>query len=236
MKRAMLLLTAALAGLMLFVPRALALRGYDAQLGYEYVVLGSCPQESGGGEAPILWRVLEATENEAYLYSEYVLFNHRVHEDDQEYVAFGGQWNQTELFSLLNEEKLGEWFTGQERALLLEDAELGTLFLASGEDLHNRDYGFSTDRQRQGYGTPYALENGLFRYSNGSSPYWTRSQSSTKAYGTRCTKVDGRTGYIRCVVMNEGVRPAVRLNLKGLSPVGGDGTLEAPYQFLKGIE
>lgn len=233
MKKTLLILTAALLCLAPIGSRAAELRGYDEQLGYEYVALGSCPQESGGGEAPILWRVLEATEREAYLYSEYVLFNHRVHEDDQEYVAFEGQWNRTELFSLLNTEKLNEWFTERERALLLDDGELGTIFLASGEDLHNRAYGFGADRQRRGYGTPYALENGLFRYSNGSSPYWTRSQSSTKAYGTRCTKVDGRTGYIRCVVMNEGVRPAVRLNLTGLSPVAGDGTLENPYRFMK---
>ena len=66
----------------------------------------------------------------------------------------------------------------------MSSEELGYLFLASGEDLKNREYGFSSDKTRQGYGTPYALANGLFRYSNGSSPYWTRSQSATKAYGT----------------------------------------------------
>lgn len=231
MRKTLLLLAVALLCLPPAASRAMTLRGYDAALGYEYVALGECPQDADGGRRPIVWRVLAATENEAYLYSEYVLFNHRIHADDKEYVAFEGRWNQTELFKLLNEEKLSEWFTERERSMLLNSDELGVLFLASGDDLHNLEYGFASDRQRQGYGTPWALENGLFRYSNGSSPYWTRSQSATKAYGTRCTKVDGRTGYIRCVVMNEGVRPAVRLRLTGLKPTGGDGTLESPYQF-----
>lgn len=211
---------------------ALELRGYDSELGYEYVALGRCLQDEDGGERDILWRVLDVSDDEAYLLSEYILFNHRVHEDDEEYEDFGGQWNRTELYRLLHEEKVDQWFTPEEMERLVFSDELGYLFLASGEDLKNREYGFSSDKARQGYGTPYALANGLFRYSNGSSPYWTRSQSATKAYGTRCTKVDGKLGYIRCVVMNEGVRPAVRLSLTGLT-LGGSGTLEAPYRLAR---
>ena len=139
----------------------------------------------------------------------------------------------TELYALLHDEKLDEWFTPVEKALLSFSDELGYLFLPTGEDLKNRDYGFGSNKARQGYGTPYALANGLFKYSNGSSPYWTRSQSATKAYGTRCTKVDGRLGYIRCVVMNEGVRPAVRLSLAGLEVTGGSGTAADPYRLLR---
>ena len=137
-----------------------------------------------------------------------------------------------ELYQLLHGEKLDQWFTPEELEHLVSSEELGYLFLASGEDLKNREYGFSSDKTRQGYGTPYALANGLFRYSNGSSPYWTRSQSATKAYGTRCTKVDGKLGYIRCVVMNEGVRPAIRLSLTDLA-LTGSGTLEAPYRLAR---
>lgn len=213
--------------------RAMELRGYDDAAGYQYIALGRCPQAEDGGERDILWRILEVTDTEAYLYSEYILFSHRVHQDDKEYVAFGGQWNKTELYTLLNQEKLSEWFTQIEQSYLAANEELGFLFLPSGADLHNADYGFQRNKQRQGYGTPYALAGGLFQYSNGSSPYWTRSQSSTKAYGTRCTKVDGKTGYIRCVVMNEGVRPAIRITLNELAPVCGDGTMAAPYRFAR---
>lgn len=212
--------------------QALELRGYDFELGYEYVALGRCPQDEDGGERDILWRVLDVSGDEAYLLSEYILFNHRVHEDDEEYEDFGGQWNRTELYQLLHGEKLDQWFTPEELEHLVSSEELGYLSLASGEDLKNREYGFSSDKTRQGYGTPYALANGLFRYSNGSSPYWTRSQSATKAYGTRCTKVDGKLGYIRCVVMNEGVRPAIRLSLTDLA-LTGSGTLEDPYRLAR---
>ena len=232
-KKLLLFLVAAMFALIPALSQAQELRGYDAEQGYQYVALGRCPQAEDGGEEAILWRVLAVEDEEAYLYSEYILFNHRVHEDDKEYVSFDGQWNRTELYALLHEEKLDEWFTPQEQELLLYSDELGYLFLATGEDLKNTAYGFASNKSRQGYGTPYALENGLFRYSNGSSPYWTRSQSSTKAYGTRCTKVDGKLGYIRCVVMNEGVRPGVRLSLTDLEIVSGTGSKDDPFVLLR---
>jgi hypothetical protein len=47
----------------------------------------------------------------------------------------------------------------------------------------------------------------------------------------RCTKVDGSIGYIRCVVMNEGIRPAIRLRLeKGTLPgMAGTGEKDSPF-------
>jgi len=240
------------------------LRGYDKKEGYQYVLLGSFPQDADGTVKPILWRVLSAEEDRAYLLSEYVLFNNRVHPDDQEYIAFDAAFNQTEMFALLNgpfegdpiskeeqdelkkRERLGrvhiaeksfkdEAFTAAEQAMLITDEELGTVFLVTADDLKNRDYGFASANDRKAYGTEYAAENGLFVYQNGSSPYWTRTQSQSHAYGTRCTKVDGNVGYIRCVVMNEGCRPAVRLALDGLSVLSGSGTKDDPF-MLKGKE
>lgn len=236
------------------------LRGYDSKEGYQYVSLGRFPQEADGTIQPILWRVLNVDDGAAYLLSEYVLFNNRIHPDDLAYVDFEGAFNQTEMFALLNgpfegqpisseeqqalkaKERLGrayiaeicfidEAFTAEEQALLISDEELGMVFLAAAEDLKNAAYGFTNEKSRMGYGTQYALENGLFKYQNGSSPYWTRSQSISFPNGTRCTKVDGALGYIRCVVMNEGCRPAIRLNLDGLSPSGGSGTMEDPFTF-----
>lgn len=239
---------------------AFALRGY--QQGYQYVALGSFPQEADGTERPILWRVLSADDTQAYLLSEYILFNNRIHPDDKAYIAFDAAFNQTEMFALLNgpftgdplpleeqeklhaRERLGrvhiaeicfreQAFTAAEQAMLIEDDELGMVFLATADDLKNAAYGFGSDKQRKAFGTPYALANGLFQYQNGSSPYWTRTQSSSYRYATRCTKVDGALGYIRCVVMNEGCRPAVRLSLKGLTPTGGSGTMDDPYTFAR---
>lgn len=240
----------------------LELRGFDKKDGYQYISLGEFPQEADGSVKPILWRVLSVDEQQAYLLSEYVLFNNRVHPDDEEYIAFQAAFNQTEMFRLLNGpfegnpisieeqrelksiERLGrvhiaevcfrdQAFTAAEQAMLIEDDELGMVFLAAADDLKNKEYGFSSSKQRQAKGTEYALENGLFRYQNGTSPYWTRSQSVSYKYATRCTKVDGDLGYIRCVVMNEGCRPAVRLSLEGLEPTGGSGTMEDPYTFVR---
>ncbi|MBQ8618635.1 MAG: hypothetical protein IJ418_14150 [Clostridia bacterium] len=236
------------------------LRGYDKKQGYQYIQLGEFPQEADGTVRPILWRVLDVADMQAYLLSEYILFNNRVHPDDNEYIAFDAAFNQTEMFALLNgpfegnpiakdeqdalkaKERLGrvhiaeicfkdQAFTQVEQDMLVTDEELGMVFLASADDLKNSRMGFSSSKNRQARGTDYAIENGLFQYQNGTSPYWTRSQSVSYPYATRCTKVDGSLGYIRCVVMNEGCRPAIRLSLEGLAPVGGNGTFEDPYIF-----
>lgn len=239
-----------------------SLRGYDKKQGYQYIYFGEFPQDADGTVRPILWRVLSVDETQAYLLSEYILFNNRVHPDDKEYIAFGGAFNQTEMFALLNgpfagnpipkeeqdtlkaRERLGrvhiaeicfkdQAFTQAEQEMLISDEELGMVFLASADDLKNKGMGFVSSKNRQAWGTEYALENGLFQYQNGTSPYWTRSQSLSYDYGTRCTKVDGNLGYIRCVVMNEGCRPAIRLSLQGLDAVGGNGTKDDPYTFVR---
>lgn len=235
-----------------------ALRGYDKEDGYQYVSLGSFNQLKDGTRSPIVWRVLDVSGEGALLMSEYILFNNRIHPDDKEYIAFDAAWNQTELFALLNgpfegnplpieeqealkkKEHLGrvhiaeicfkdDAFTADEQALLVNDDEQGMVFLAEANDIKNADYGFANDKSRQGYGTPFALANGLFRYGNGSSPYWTRTQSTSYDYATRCTKVDGKIGYIRCVVMNEGVRPCIRLSGSAFETVSGEGTMADPF-------
>ena len=78
------------------------LRGYDKKAGYQYISLGEFPQEADGTVKPILWRVLSIDEEQAYLLSEYILFNNRIHSDDNEYMAFEAAFNKTEMFSLLN--------------------------------------------------------------------------------------------------------------------------------------
>ena len=254
-------IAAVLAVLLLFTACAFAegeLRGYTKQEGYQYIQLGAFPQDQDGTVKPILWRVLSADAQQAYLLSEYILFNNRVHPDDQAYIAFDAAFNQTEMFALLNgpfegnpipkaeqddlkkRERLGrvhiaedcfkdEAFSLDEQAMLIEDEELGMVFLVTADDLKNRDFGFASAKDRKAFGTEYAVENGLFVYQNGSSPYWTRSQSQSHAYGTRCTKVDGDLGYIRCVVMNEGCRPAIRLSLDKAMVSSGSGTMDDPF-------
>ena len=71
-----------------------------------------------------------------------------------------------------------------------DDKELGRVFHASADDLKNADW-LATNPSVKAYGTQFAIAEGLFRYSNGSSPYWTRTQSADFPYGTRCKKEHG---------------------------------------------
>ena len=199
------------------------LRGYAKENGYQYLAFGRFPQTTDWKEQPLLWRILSATDKEAYLLSEYILFNNRVHPDDDAYRASGGAFNQTEIYALLNgpferivispdeaaelrhktyygraydaETSFYEQaFTAAEKAMILDDKELGRVFLPSADDLKNADYGFGTNPSTKAYGTHFAIAEGRFRYSNGSSPYWTRTQSADFPYGTRCTKEHGNFG------------------------------------------
>ena len=226
------MLAVLLAVLLPVLAGAEGLRGYDAKAGYQYIALGTWPQGENGETAPILWRVLTADDKEALLLSEYVLGARRIHPVYEDYVDFGGVWNLTDMHDFLNETFLPKAFTEGEGAMLLGSGELGTVFLPSGEDLSNKAYGFRDNKSRMGKGTPYALANGLFKYSTKFSPYWTRSQSTTLISGARCTKVKGNIGYIRVVVEDVGWRPACRLNLAAAETASGEGTLESPFTFL----
>lgn len=212
--------------------RALAqepsLRGYTKEDGWQYVELGTYPQTLDHGLEPILWRVLAAQNGEAYLVSEYVLCHRRLHSDDAEYVLGGGDFAKTEMYAYLNSDFL-DGFSVTERALIS-----GPVTLLSAEDLKNADYGFSGDVSRRAWGTPYALQNGLFQYSSqfgSASPYWTRTQNPKSAYAASCTKAKGNLGWIRVVVQNLGCRPACTLSLGERTFPLGDGTMDNPFRF-----
>ena len=213
----------------------IAIEGYDAQKGYQYVSFGRYPQTADGGVEPILWRVLAVTDDYVYLLSEYVLFNHRVHEDYKEYEQFKGEFKRTEIFEILNGVFINEAFDTFEITYIVQDDALGRVFLVSADDLANKSYGFKNNKARQAFGTPYAIANGLFVYRNTpearkTSPYWTRTRSEKLLSGVRCTKAAGNVGYIRCVVMNEGIRPAVRLSRSVV--LEGTGMIGEPYHVI----
>ena len=67
------------------------------------------PTDADGTVRPILWRVLEVKDQQAYLMSEYILFAHRVdpncypvNKKTKEYAG----WETSELFNYLNQEFL----------------------------------------------------------------------------------------------------------------------------------
>lgn len=221
------------------------LRGYSKKEGYVYLTFGTFPQTAEGGIEPILWRVLGVKDGKAYLLSEYVLEARRIHGDEVEYnnkptnskkPGIDGDFTKTEMSLYLN----GEFtfnFTEAELELIARDDTLGLFFLASGEDLKNKNYGFTSDQSRKAWGTEYAKENGLFVYgsSRGNhSPYWTRDRSSSYKYGARCIKSKGELGYINVITLDEGMRPGCYLDMDKVVIASGEGTMEDPYVLLTG--
>jgi hypothetical protein len=221
----------------LAAPAATAIRGYDKNAGYVYVNLGRMEQLEDGTVLPIMWRVLKVENNLAYVCSEFILFPHRIHGDDKEWIATGADFRQTELWAHLNEEFLFARFTPDEQAMMVDTPDFGKLFLLTADDLKNTELGFGTNQSRKAWATPYALKDGwevMFQYNSANgrhSPYWTMTQSKTAPYGALCTKAQGNLGYIRVVVENEGCRPAMYLDLSKVQIQGGLGTAEAPFEL-----
>lgn len=224
-----------LAAMMLLGATAAAegeLRGYTKEDGYVYVNLGSYPQTAEGGVLPILWRVLAVEDDQAYLCSEYVLFARPMHPDYTEYKTIGKDFGQTELCQYLNGEFSDTAFTEDELALLVPYLTYGKVFLLDAEDLKSTAMGMGNGNPLKGWATDYAKANGVFvyMYTSGShSPYWVRNQSTTDVRHARCTKSDGTVGHIVADRDNEGVRPAVYLDLTLAEISGGSGTMDDPY-------
>ena len=209
------------------------LRGFVRGGGYHYVAYGDFPQSAEGEVAPLVWRVLEVAEGQAYLLSEYVLEAHQVHHAWESY----GDWLETDLYAYLNGDFLRAAFSEAEQRALVQRVAPGTVFLPSQSDIANAAYGFSGDASRQGVATDYGVTSGLFVYRGGRqySPYWTRTRDTKRQPGsTRRTMGGGALGYIRAIVADLGYRPGVLLTLDAVDCVGGAGTLADPFRLVPG--
>jgi len=216
------------------------LRGWDKKEGYVYLTLGTFPQTAEGERMPILWRVLSADAEKAFILSEYILEARPLHGDYKQYAnkstnkknpGFNGDYTQTDMAKYLNGEFTQNFAEG-ELAIVAEDEALGLFFLVSADDLKNKNYGFTSDESRKAWGTEYALNNGLFKYmaNRGShSPYWTRTQSTSNVQAARCIKSKGELGYITVTTDDEGMRPACWLDMTKVEILSGTGTKEDPY-------
>ena len=207
------------------------IKGYDEKTRtYQYVAFGQYPQGAEGEIKPILWRVLEADDEKVYLLSEYILFAKAVH---SVYLEFHNDFKldvrKTEMFLHLNDGFMKEAFTAEQQMKMVEEPEHGWVSLPSVADIKNPAYGFVEDKDRRGYGTPYALNHLLFMYGNESSPYWTRDYSTSQDGSMRCTKVQGNTGFIRCQSIDLGARPVIWLKTAALMEATGEGTRENPF-------
>lgn len=233
MKRLMCALLALLLTLTTGLAFAQELRGYSKDDGYVYVNLGRYPQKADGTVLPLLWRVLTADEEKAYLCSEYILFAMPLHVNYTEYKTIGPDFGKTDLSHYLNGEFSAAAFTEEELSLLQDFETYGKVFLMDSSELKNRELGLGVGEPLKAWGTEYAIQvTGLFVYRpryGSHSPYWTRNQSTTDARHARCTKDEGEVGHIISDRENEGVRPACYLDLSLAEVVSGTGTMDDPF-------
>ena len=203
----------------------LVLRGWDGA-SYQYVQLGN--YVSGGRKPePILWRVLYTTDNRALLLSEYILAT-------RPFDSSRSIWDGSRIKEWLNGTFLRNAFSAKEDYdALVDDWELGRVFLLSREEMANESYGFSRkesspDSQRQARGTSNAIFEGLWGADTGYSSYFTRTaKGRTSVYQIRS---DGCFGEARINRDNVGTRPAIWIFLDKVSFSSGDGTMESPYR------
>ena len=138
------------------------------------------------------------------------------------------------MHSTLNSEVINQLFTSEEQATLLEMPERGLLSLPSRKgELHRVDYGFVnkdfTDwPQRVTTGTPYAFAKGL-RNIEQHSWYFT---TDWRRYGYRWIVGDDGHISVSGVDRQGGIRPVCYVHTEMLDCVGGDGTMENPYQLI----
>ena len=145
--------------------------------------LGKSPQKADGTALPLLWRVLTADEEKAYLCSEYILFAMPLHVNYTEYKTIGPDFGKTDLSHYLNGEFSDDAFTEEERSLLMDFETYGKVFLMDSSELKDREIGLGVGEPLKAGGTEYAIQvTGRFVYRpkyGSHSPYWTRNQSTT---------------------------------------------------------
>ena len=183
--------------------------------------------------SPILWRVLSVNDSYAFILSEFILFPSPMHLSDWEYQDIGKDYGKTDLCAKLNGEFAEKAFTAAEMAMFLPFEDFGKIFILSAADLKDKSIGFGTKKSRKCWATEYSIRAcGGFVYRTAvgnSSPYWLRDQSTNNRRAARCTKQDGDIGYYNCRNPEEGVRPAVHLDMTAFRIVEGAGTRANPF-------
>ena len=204
---------------------------YDKkQGGYSYVSFGTFPLTAVGEEAPILWRVLDVQENEAYLLAEYIIDVHYVHLDTKAYYSL--TWEDSDLYAYLQNDFMPRAFSEEEQAALLQRTEDGAMVtLPQIDDIRNKAYGFADNKSRLCKGTEYAKSIGLFLYSDKNSPWLSRNKSKDRPQQQRRVMDDGKLGTVPCGNVDLGIRPCVYVDLSLLSITGGTGVKDDPFQL-----
>lgn len=202
----------------------LKLHGY--QENWQYVSLGTYPQETGGGKTPILWRVLSVENGAALLLADKILDTAAMETG----TSFGG-YNGSSLQTFLNGAFFNEAFTVTEQAAVIQNGTQGKVFPLTKEEVMNPALGFASDALRQSQGTAYALAKGLHASTSGAGWWWL----NTLGTGEKCQAIVYYNGAVyspglRYDDAQTGLRPAVRLKLDSLFFTKGTGTAADPFR------
>ena len=194
-----------------------------------YVYFGVYPQAGSEFDEPILWRIVDVYEKQAYLLSEYVL-------DCRRFDRTSNSWKNSAINEWLNGPFLEMAFPEHsQRSALRKAAEPDAyVFIPSLEDFLSEPYGFSADSKypdlaRTTHGTRYALQNGLSVSDGGGCSYFTRTPADNAKLISQI-RGNGTAGVANCDRANIGIRPAIMLDLNWLSITGGTGTAEDPFR------
>ncbi len=205
-----------------------AVGGYDASDGYTWVTLGRYPASASGEEAPILWRVLTAEGDTAFLLSEYILDSRPVQTDRDTFTS----WEKSDLYAWLNGAFSDAAFTSAERALLRENPADGALVtLLSAEEVRSAAFGLEDNASHRAEGTAYARAQGLDSYSGRVrySPWWLRDPSADQAFQQRRVIEEGKLGRTGVHSRTTGVRPALWADLSAAVIASGTGEKDDPF-------
>ena len=216
-----------------FAIDATEIQGYTKKTKYQYVTFGSFPTEADGTVQPILWRVLEVKNQEAFLLTEYIVDVHYVHLDTKEY--YSSTWEKSDLYAYLQTDFMQKAFTPGQQAVLLQRTEDGGIVtLPHVDDIRNAKYGFDSDKARLAVGTDYAISLNLYKYQKklegkSTAPWVTRNKSQNNPNQQRRVMSEGKLGTVPCGNVDLGIRPCVYVDLTQLTVTGGSGTKDNPW-------
>lgn len=184
------------------------------------------------GNEPILWRVLEVTEEDLLLISEYGLIC-KNYNDTFEDVT----WETSTLRGWLNGTFLDTAFTNRERDAIKDtlvsnannqkyntpggNDTLDKVFLLSYEEAQNNAFGFQSgvsnkSKSRQMRLTEAALEEGYVNKDNGNTCWWLRTPGITNQYAAYVFTVGSITDSYFVGRRNDAARPVIRVKLSSI--------------------
>ncbi|MGN0776153.1 MAG: hypothetical protein ACI4MM_05675 [Candidatus Ventricola sp.] len=175
----------------------------------------------------------QENEDVCLLMTEYIIDTVLYHPERDETDDPGLDYADAYIRSVLCTDVLNTLFTQEEQAALVEMPGRGLLSLPSRRgELFSRLYGFVEEdfvklKTRSTTGTPYAFSRGLRRI-DGNSWYWT---TDWRAPGRRW--IVGDNGHISVSGLDRegGIRPICYVRTGMLKIIGGDGTIDNPYQL-----